>query len=102
MRALIVARQKVPAPPEALPMLAQGFQAWRDQYRDKMEVFAFFTGANGGCAIVNVADETELYQITLDWPLNAFSNLDVEPLVDGDEALSRWSARVQQLADQLR
>lgn len=98
MRALILARAKHPFPMEMAPMLAQGFTAWRDQYRDQLEYFAWFTSGNGGCAIANVADETELFQIMVSWPLTPFSDVETHVLVDGDEALSFWSNMIQSAA----
>lgn len=98
MRALVVAQSKTPPPMEMLPTIGKDFRAWRDQYRDKLEAFSFFTTSNGGCAIANVADETELYQMLLDWPLSIFSDIEVHPLVDGDEALKRWIERVESMS----
>jgi hypothetical protein len=100
MRALVVARQKMPPPAEMMPGLAQGFAAWREQYRDKWESFFFFATVTGGCGIANVANETELFQMILEWPLTPFSDIEVHPVVDGDEALGRWVEQIQALAAQ--
>ena len=98
MRALVIARQKVPPPMEMLPALTQGFQAWREQYRGKMEVFSFFVSTTGGCAVLNTADEAEAYQIMLEWPLSPFSDIEVIPIVDGDDALRRWIQQIEAMA----
>ncbi len=95
MRALVIARQKMPPPMEMLPSLTQGFNAWRDQYRDKMEVFSFFVGTTGGFAILNTVDEAEAYQILMEWPFTPFSDIEVLPAIDGDDALARYTARVE-------
>ncbi len=98
MRALVIARQKMPPPVEMLPALVQGFHAWRDKYRDKLESFSFFVSSTGGFAILNAEDENEAYQILLEWPLTPFSEIEVLPFVDGDHALSRWSAQMEGMA----
>ena len=98
MRALVVARNRHPVPPDMLPAIADGFRAWRDQYKSKMEAFHFFVTSNGGFGIANVADESELYQMLLDWPLTPFSDIEVDLIVDGDVALQQWADRVAQMA----
>lgn len=98
MRALVFARQRTPTPLESAPMLAEGFKEWREQHRDRLEVFGWFTSGNGGCAIVNVANETELFQMMVTWPLTPYSDLDTYVLVDGDEALPYWSDMIQNMA----
>ena len=101
MRALIVTRQTSAPPMEAMPMLVGAFNQWREQHRDKMEVFAFFTSGTGGCGIVNVADEMELYQLSAQFPLAPFSSVEVEVLVEGDAALQFLTQRIQALAAQM-
>lgn len=101
MRALIVARQKVSPPMEMMPMLVDGFNQWRQEHRGKMENFSFFTNGLGGCAIVTVDDEMELYRIVSAWPLTPFSDMQVEILVDGDAALEAFTQMVQSRAAQM-
>lgn len=98
MRALIVAHSKHFIPPELLAPVAQGFVEWREQHRSKLEHFSFFTTGTGGCAVANVANESELFQMMATWPLTPFSEVETHVLVDGDEALAFWSAAVQELA----
>ena len=38
MRALIIARAKLPVPPEMLPMMVEGFIGWRERYRSGVDV----------------------------------------------------------------
>ena len=95
MRALIVARQKTPPPMEMMPMLVDGFRQWRDQYRDRMEHFSFFASGTGGCGIVTIANEMELHNMVTSWPFTPYSDVQVEILVDGDEALQGFIEMIQ-------
>jgi hypothetical protein len=95
MRALIVARQKTPPPMEMMPILVDGFQQWRDQHRDRMEHFSFFASGSGGCGIVTVENEMELHKLVASWPLALYSDVQVEVLVDGDEALQFLNEMIQ-------
>lgn len=95
MRALVFVRAREAFPIELAPAMAQGFRQWRDQYRNQLKEFAWFAGGNGGCAIAEVSNETELFQMMISWPLNAFSEIDVYPLVDGDEALDFWATLLE-------
>ena len=101
MRALIVAQQKTPPPAEMMPMLVAGFNQWRDEHRDKMESFSFFASGNGGCGIVTVGDEVELYRMVSSWPLAPYSHMLVEVLVDGDVALQGLTDMVNEMAGQM-
>lgn len=95
MRVLLIARAKIPAPPEHLPAMVQAFVDWRERYRDKMESFEFFAAANGGFGVFNAPDEATLSQIMMEWPFAPFSDLELTPIVDGDTALKQWQAAVQ-------
>jgi hypothetical protein len=101
MRALIVARQKTPPPMELMPMLVGGFQQWREQHRNRMEHFSFFAGGTGGCGIVTVDDEMELHKLVTSWPLALHSDMQVEILVDGDEALQFMAELIESQAAQM-
>jgi hypothetical protein len=98
MRALIIARDKHFLPPELLAPVAQGFVEWRELHRARLEHFSFFTTGTGGCAVANVANESELFQMMATWPLTPFSEVETHLLVDGDEALAIWAGLVQELA----
>jgi hypothetical protein len=94
MRSLVIARQKMPPPMEMLPGLTQGFKAWREKYRSKMEMFSFFASSSGGFAVLNTENEAEAYQILLEWPFTPFSEMELHLAIDGDEALDRYIAQV--------
>ena len=98
MKVLVTARPKFPIPPDQFGALTQGFVAWRERYRPKMESFYFFAGKGGGCGILDAADEAELSQIMLEWPFAFFSEIDIEPVVDGDVGLKQLQAAVQAMA----
>jgi hypothetical protein len=97
MRVLITARPQFPVPPEQIGMLMQGFAAWRERHRSKMEAFYFFAGGGGGGGILNVADEAELNQMMLEWPFFQYSDLTYQPIIDGDVALQQWQAALAAL-----
>ena len=98
MKVLVTARPKFPIPPDQFGALTQGFVAWRERYRPKMESFYFFAGKGGGCGILDAADEAELSQIMLEWPFAFFSEIDIEPVVDGVVGLKQLQAAVQAMA----
>ncbi len=100
MRALIVDRgPRFQTPPEHLLALWDEFAQWRNRWREKMESFQFFVAGWGGFAVVDVTDETELQKMILEYPFSSFSELDVRPIMDGDEALKLWRATLQQRED---
>jgi muconolactone delta-isomerase len=101
MRVLLLAKSKYFVPPEHLPMMAQGFAGWRNQYRDKMEAFFFFAGRAAGGGILNVTDEAELNQIVNDWPLAPFSEIEIMPIVDGDVALKQFQSMAEKITAQM-
>jgi hypothetical protein len=101
MRALVVARQKTPPPIEMFPILVDGFHQWRDQHRDRMEHFSFFAGGTGGCGIVTVENEMDLHKMLASWPLTPYSDIQVDILVDGDEALKFLAEMIQSQAAQM-
>ncbi|RIK45866.1 MAG: hypothetical protein DCC58_05150 [Chloroflexi bacterium] len=98
MRALIIARGTSAPPPERMVMIADAFKAWREQHRDRMEEFSWFPTGNSGCAIVNVAHEAEILQITSSYPLTPYSDMEVQLLIDGDAALDAWHAMIHERA----
>ncbi len=95
MQALIVAREKTPVPMEMIPALFDGFRQWRDQHRNRMDYFSFFASGNGGCGIVTIDNEMELHKMVASWPLAPYSDMQVEILVDGDEALQFVNEMIQ-------
>lgn len=90
MRACVLVEPgPVGPPPEAMPMVLAAFAQWRDKWRPKMEVFAFWAGEGGGLGIVDVADATELSQMMMEFPFGPFSEVKTRLIVDGDDALAR-------------
>ncbi len=84
MRAYISDRGTRFQPPlEQLPALWEQFAEWRERWRDKMEAFEFFADSNGGFAVVNVADETELQQMVIENPITQFDEIEVRAVVSG-------------------
>lgn len=96
MRALITAKAKFPLPMEQAAGLLQGFAAWREHYRGQMESFYFFAAGNGGCGVVN-ADETAVFEMMASWPFAPFSEIELHPLLDGDQALKMFGEIMQQM-----
>jgi len=101
MRVLLLARSKYFIPLEQMPMMTQGFTAWRAQYRDKMEAFFFFAGRSAGGGILNVADEADLNQIVNEWPFAIYSDVEIIPIVDGDVALKQFHDLIEKMSAQL-
>src|ERR1700730_3908759 len=95
MRVLAHIESKFPVPPEQVPMMLDGFKAWREKYRGQMESFFFFAGRQGGGGILNVPDEAALNKMMLEWPLSQYSDTHIEKLVDGDVALKQWEVALQ-------
>ncbi len=97
MRTLIISRSgAAPMPPEMMPATLQAFKAWRDKWRSKMEIFEFFASGTGGWGVANTADEKELSQMMLEYPVGAFSSVEVIPTVEGDDALARMGSALEQ------
>ncbi|HEX3724329.1 MAG TPA: hypothetical protein VHV31_16190 [Nitrolancea sp.] len=101
MRVLLLAKSKFFIPLDQMAMMTQGFVAWRDRYRDKMDEFFFFAGRTAGGGILNVVDEAELNQIVNEWPFSIYSEVDIIPLVDGDVALSQLQGMIEMMSGQM-
>ncbi len=84
-------------PLEQLPALWEQFAEWRERWRDKMEAFEFFADSNGGFAVANVADESELQQMMIEYPFTQFDEMEVHVIVDGDAALEQWRKGIEQM-----
>src|SRR2546428_38784 len=57
MRVVVISRPKHQLKAEEMPMLFQGFSAWREKYRDQLESFEFFLGGLEQRPAVDLADE---------------------------------------------
>ena len=95
MKVLVTIRPKFLIPPDQLGPMTEGFVQWRERYRSKMESFYFYAGKGGGAGVLNTDDEAELSQIMLEWPFAFFSDIDIEPVVEGDVGLKQLQAVVQ-------
>jgi len=84
-------------PPEQLPALWGQFAEWRDRWRDKMESFEFFTDGKGGFCVANVADESELQQMMIEYPFTQFDEVEVRVIADGDASLKQWRQGLEQM-----
>ena len=97
MRVFVLVVPKFFAPPEIFPALLEGFAAWRDDHRERMEAFEFFAGGGGGFGIFNVPDEAALHRIMVQYPFTPYSEITVRPLLDGDIALGQWRESVSEM-----
>ena len=100
MRVVVISRPKHRLQPQEMPMLFQGFSAWREKYRHKMEAFEFFLGG-GGFGIVDVDDTEQLNQMLLENPILFVGETEVTPILDGDTALAQWGAAIEQMQAQV-
>jgi hypothetical protein len=100
MKVLITVNAKHPVPPEMMPGLIQGFIDWRARYRSQMESFYFWAGGGGGGGIINAADEASLHRMMLEFPFAFFSDINAQPIVEGDVALQNFQAAVQMMTAQ--
>ena len=99
MRCMVTSNPGPINPPiDMMPRLVEAFAQWREKYRPKMETFDFFAGRQGGCGIVNVRDEAELSQMMMEFPFGPFSEVRIEPVVDGDIGLKQLKESVTQMA----
>jgi hypothetical protein len=89
MRVMVMSRPKHRLQPQEMPMLFQGFSAWREKYRHKMEAFEFFLGG-GGFGIVDVDDEAALNQLIVEMPFTPYTEITVEPFVEGDTGFRQF------------
>jgi len=96
MRFAVIVRPKHQLRPEEMPMVHQAFSAWREQYRDRMDVFEFFLGG-GGFGIVDVDDAEELNRMLLRNPVVFIGETEVLPILDGDVALRQWGEAIQEM-----
>lgn len=97
MRVLMISRPKHPVPPQLLMPLMDAFAGWRARYRPVMQTFDFFASGGGGCGILEVPDEDTLGQLVMEYPWGPFSEVELHVLLDGDRAMSRQRAVIEQM-----
>jgi muconolactone delta-isomerase len=95
MRIVIISRPKFAIPREEVPGMVEAFAAWRAKYRSVTEVFEFFAGGGGGFGVVDVEDEAALHQMMLEYPFGPTSDVEIRPLVSGDQGLAMWRASIE-------
>ncbi len=94
MRALVIGKPRFQIPPESAPSLVQGAIDWYERYRDSFEVFGTFPGG-GGFGVVDVPDEETLNQMIVEMPFAQFSEITVEPFVEGDKGFRQFQEAMQ-------
>lgn len=102
MRVLVTVEPSFPVPPEQMPAMLGAFAQWRERWRAKMESFYFFAGRSGGGGVMNTADETELSQMMMEFPFGPVSTINIQPIVDGDDALRRLTATMNTVLSQMK
>jgi hypothetical protein len=90
MRAFVLVEPKFFTPPEIFPTLLEGFAAWREANRERMESFEFFAGGGGSFGIFKGHDEATLNRMMVQYPFFAYSEITVRSILDGDTALEQW------------
>ena len=89
MRFLITTKPKHVIPPEVAVGLVDAMGPWRERHSGKIEQIWGFAGTRGGGGIGNVSSLEELDAVMADFPLGAFSDIEIIPLVDLEESLQR-------------
>ena len=100
MRFMIIARPAFPIPPDLMIGLLDGFGAWWEQYKDRWDG-GFFAGGTGGGGVCTVADEVELNQMMMEWPLFGFSAIESHAILDVETALDHWRTSFSTMMEQM-
>ena len=97
MKILVVTKAKHPLPPEAAPGLIDALSGWARRHTEngKMEAAWSFAGMPGGGGVLNVESLEELDAIMTEFPLAAFSEIELYPLVELHESLQRTKQAFQ-------
>ena len=97
MRFVVISQPLSPVPPEQLPSIMERFADWRAQYREHMQSFEFFAGGGGGYMVLDTPDEILLNRIMAEYPLAAYLEVKVHPIIDGDTGLAQWWQVMRQM-----
>ena len=91
MRFLVTLKQKYMVPPEVQVGLLDGSIAWIKRYTasKKMEQSWAFAGTPGGGGVLNVNSAEELNQIMAELPLGAVGEIEIQPIIDVEEAMTQ-------------
>ncbi|MEE9203228.1 MAG: muconolactone Delta-isomerase family protein [Dehalococcoidia bacterium] len=97
MRFLITSKNKFPMPPEAVPGVLDAMIAWAKKYtgNGKIQDIWSCAGLQAGGGIANVNSLEELDAIMTEFPLGPFSETEIYPLVDLNDALQRMKQVAQ-------
>ena len=86
MRCAITYTPKDRPPPEEMPELLQRMGEWLSEYGSRMSVIEFFVGG-GGFGVIDIADSAELHRITAANPFTPFSEVEIRPVVQPQQAM---------------
>ena len=87
MRVAVIYRPRDPAPPDAIPMLMAGMDAWLEKYGRRFSTIEFFV-AGGGFGVIDVDDSAELHRIAADNPFTPFSEVEIRPVIEPARAMA--------------
>ena len=89
MRALVIGKPKFQVPTEQAPELIQKSVDWYERYEDSFTAFGTFFGG-GGFGIVDVEDEAALNEMIVEMPFTPYTEITVEPFVEGDTGFRQF------------
>lgn len=91
MKFLVTTVERSPVPPEIVVGMMDVMAAWAKKYtgNKKMEQIWMFAGRHGGGGIINVDSLDELDAIMAEFPLAAFAEVQIYPLVDFQASIQR-------------
>ena len=89
MRALVIGRPKFQVPSDQAPELIDKALEWYDRYEECFTAFGTFFGG-GGFGIVDVEDEAALNQLIVEMPFTPYTEITVEPFVEGDTGFRQF------------
>lgn len=81
MRFHILITPRFPIPPDQVPAIVDGVEAWHERWAEAIEELGMFP-AGGAFAILDVADEASLHEIMLEMPATPFSHVEIRAFVD--------------------
>jgi len=93
MRALVIGRPKFQVPTEQAPELTEKAIDWYERYEDSFTAFGTFLGG-GGFGIVDVEDEATLDRLIVEMPFTPYTEITVEPFVEGDTGFRQFREAV--------
>ena len=103
MKFLVISQNKdsyYMLPPERRMEIMQGVVAWIEKYRKAGKCQEVYETADlkGSVSIWEVASSEESARLVLENPMLAFSDLDIQPIVEFDVAMKAATAYIKKLA----